>query len=86
MPNATLLDVIRLAYKNPIFLDALLRNADEALKSAGLELTEVEQDKLYRLLEEPVPNTGREILGLLSQINAKETNKTVAEPGPVDPW
>ena len=83
MPNATLLDVIRLAYKNPIFLDALLRNADEALKSAGLELTEVEQDKL---LEEPVPNTGREILGLLSQINAKETNKTVAEPGPVDPW
>lgn len=86
MPQATLIDVIRLAYNNPMFLDALLQDVDKALRDAGLELDVTEMKKLTTLLSEPIPNTGRQIMQLFSQINAREIDKTAAQPGPFDPW
>jgi hypothetical protein len=84
MPGAKLIDVIRLVYKNPHFLDSLLRDANKALKDAGLELSPKEKAKLNKMLNEPLQNTGREVLKLLSQINAKEMDK--AAPPPEPPW
>jgi hypothetical protein len=84
MPGAKLIDVVRLAYKNPHFLDSLLRDVDKALKDAGLELSQKEKAKLHKLMNEPLQNTGREVLKLLSQINAKEIDKNAPPPEP--PW